>query len=108
MSLFITKNDTGPMHIAFCIEDTSNALFSPTDPALCGPYGADKAVVIAKKATCVPCVGKKCIIPNVLKLITPQEVIAAAEGLLKTNNKLDEIILNYRHRTNDLKKFCRL
>ena len=82
MSLFIT-NDTGPMHIAFALKTPVIALFSPTDPALCGPYRADKAVVIAKKATCVPCVGKKCYNPKCFELITPQEVIAAAEGLLK-------------------------
>ena len=37
MHLIIT-NDTGPMHVAFAMKTPTIALFSPTNPALCGPY----------------------------------------------------------------------
>jgi lipopolysaccharide heptosyltransferase II len=81
MSLFIT-NDTGPMHIAFALKTPAIALFSPTDPALCGPYKAEKALVLYKNTTCVPCMGKKCYNPVCLGRITPQEVGKAAALLL--------------------------
>jgi lipopolysaccharide heptosyltransferase II len=81
MSLFIT-NDTGPMHIAFALKTPAIALFSPTNPALCGPYKAGKVAVLYNKTTCVPCTGKKCFNPLCLSHISPQEVMDAAAQLL--------------------------
>jgi ADP-heptose:LPS heptosyltransferase len=81
MALFIT-NDTGPMHIAFALKTPTIALFSPTDPALCGPYKAEKALALRKDTTCVPCIGKKCYNPLCLAQISPREVVVAAEKLL--------------------------
>jgi len=82
MDIFIT-NDTGPMHIAFALKTTTIALFSPTDPELCGPYNAlGKFKAIAKPKICEPCIGKKCDNPRCLEQITVEEVIAEAEYLL--------------------------
>jgi lipopolysaccharide heptosyltransferase II len=81
MSLFIT-NDTGPMHIAFALKTPTIALFSPTDPALCGPYKAEKALALSKNTTCVPCIGKKCYNSLCLAQISPREVVEAAENIL--------------------------
>jgi lipopolysaccharide heptosyltransferase II len=82
MSLFIT-NDTGPMHLAFALKTPAVALFSPTDPELCGPYGAVNSVVINKPTICSPCKLKQCGNPLCLENIRPQEVIIAAEALLR-------------------------
>jgi ADP-heptose:LPS heptosyltransferase len=48
LSLYIT-NDTGPLHIACATQTPTIALFTPTDPALCGPYYAPHVSVIEKK-----------------------------------------------------------
>ena len=80
MALFIT-NDTGPMHIALALGVPTVALFSPTNPRICGPYGSDQSIVIEKPRTCSPCIGKKCQNPICMEQITPEEVIAAAKRL---------------------------
>jgi heptosyltransferase II len=87
MTLFIT-NDTGPMHIAFALKTPTIALFSPTDPVLCGPYQAEKALALSRNTTCVPCIGKKCYNPVCLALIKPSDVVKAAENLLASRDNL--------------------
>ena len=70
----VVSNDTGPMHVAFAMQIPTVALFAPTDPKLCGPYGIKNAVVIAKQRTCTPCLRKKCPEPFCLLQIGVQEV----------------------------------
>lgn len=77
MQLMIA-NDTGPMHVAFAVKTPTIGLFTPTDPDLCGPYFVESAVPIAKKATCSPCLRKKCREPFCLMQIGVQEVYDAA------------------------------
>lgn len=75
------SNDTGPMHIAFAMKTPTVALFSPTDPKLCGPYHAPNSLALYKKRTCTPCLRKKCAAPFCLLQISPQEVYDAAVSL---------------------------
>lgn len=70
---FIT-NDTGPMHMAFATKVPTIALFSPTDPNLCGPHHAKSSVAIAKNKTCFPCLRKKCHDPFCMRSIGIDEV----------------------------------
>ena len=83
MKIFIT-NDTGPMHIAFALNIPTVALFSPTNPQICGPYGNKKSIAIEKPKACFPCIGKNCKNPICMEQITPEEVIAAVERLWRT------------------------
>ncbi len=72
--LFIT-GDTGPMHLAFAVKTPTVALFSATDPALCGPWHNEgRVALIYKKRTCSPCLGKKCEEPFCLLQINPDLV----------------------------------
>lgn len=80
-NLMIT-NDTGPMHIAYAMNTPTIALFSPTDPKLCGPYFAQKALPIAKPRACNPCLRKKCLEPFCMLQIHPDEVFEAAQTFL--------------------------
>ena len=73
LDLFIT-NDTGPMHLSFAMETPTVALFSPTDPYLCGPYQCENAVAIKKRRACTPCLKKKCRLPFCMEQISPHEV----------------------------------
>lgn len=83
MNIFIT-NDTGPMHIALALKTSTIALFSPTDPKLCGPHKASgKFRVIAKPKICDPCIGKNCATPGCMEQIKVEEVIAEIESLLE-------------------------
>lgn len=79
--LLIT-NDTGPMHLAFAQNLPTIAIFSPTDPKLCGPYKIDHACPLYVRKTCFPCLGKKCRNPFCLLQISPREVIILAKKWL--------------------------
>jgi len=46
LSLFVT-NDSGPMHIAAAVGTPVVALFGPTHPERCGPYGTEHRVLRA-------------------------------------------------------------
>jgi lipopolysaccharide heptosyltransferase II len=82
MDLFIT-NDTGPMHMAYALKTPTIALFSPTDPVLCGPYKAQgKFKVIYKQVICNPCKGKSCDKPKCMEQIAVTEVLESAGSLL--------------------------
>lgn len=59
LDLFVT-NDTGPMHLSFATKTKTLALFSSTDPNLCGPFEAKYATILYQNKTCHPCLGKKC------------------------------------------------
>jgi len=82
LSLYIT-NDTGPLHIACTTTTPTIALFTPTDPALCGPYFAPHVSVLQKKPTCFPCLKKKCNEPFCMLQISTDEVLQAALALLE-------------------------
>jgi ADP-heptose:LPS heptosyltransferase len=56
----LVTNDTGPMHLGFATKTPTVALFSATDPHLCGPFAAKDAIVLYQKKTCHPCLGKSC------------------------------------------------
>ncbi len=81
LSLYIT-NDTGPLHIACAAKTPTIALFTPTDPVLCGPYFAPHVRVVQKKPTCFPCIKKKCQDPFCLLQISPGEVLKTALTIL--------------------------
>ncbi|MBS0620668.1 MAG: glycosyltransferase family 9 protein [Verrucomicrobia bacterium] len=70
----LVSNDTGPMHIGFALKVPTVALFTPTNPALCGPLRVKNAEVIAKPSTCTPCLRKKCQEPFCLLQIGVSEV----------------------------------
>jgi len=76
-SLMIS-NDTGPMHVAFAMKIPTVAIFTPTDPKLCGPYFSSHATIIEKNPTCTPCLRKKCRDPFCLLQISPQAVYDAS------------------------------
>lgn len=81
ISLFIT-NDTGPMHLAFSVRTPTVALFSPTDPLLCGPFHLDNVKVLSRPPCCAPCLRKRCKNPFCLLQISPEETFHAAQELL--------------------------
>ncbi len=84
LSLYIT-NDTGPLHIACATKTPTLALFTPTDPVLCGPYFAPHVSVLQKKPTCFPCLKKKCHEPFCMMQISTDEVLQEALRLMEEN-----------------------
>ena len=75
-------NDTGPLHLACALGKPVIGIYSATDPFLCGPHQANHAVAIAKKASCTPCLKKKCASPFCLLQIGTCEVSDAAIKML--------------------------
>lgn len=82
IDLLIT-NDTGPMHLAFAMDTKTVALFSSTDPSLCGPLGKKNTKVLYKHKTCTPCLGKKCRDAFCMLQHSPEEVLEHAAYLLE-------------------------
>ncbi len=73
----MVSNDTGAMHVAFAMHTPTVALFTPTNPAHCGPFAAKNVRTIAKAPTCTPCLRKKCTSPFCLLQIGVDEVYRA-------------------------------
>lgn len=78
----LISNDSGPFHLASALKTPALAVYSPTDPALCGPYNCPSSLVCAKPRTCSPCLRRKCREPFCLLQIGPEEVIEKALKLL--------------------------
>jgi lipopolysaccharide heptosyltransferase II len=55
----VFTNDSGPMHIAAALRVPVFALFGPTDPALCGPFGEGHHV-FQSVADCAGCYLRDC------------------------------------------------
>lgn len=83
-SLLIT-NDTGPMHLAFAQKLPTIAIFSPTNPKVCGPCNIDNAYPLYAPQTCFPCLGKRCRDPLCLLQISYRDVADLAVGIYRRN-----------------------
>ncbi len=74
----LISNDTGPVHLACALGRPVVALYSSTDPELCGPHKAPHATALYKRRTCEPCMKRKCRRPFCLLQIGVSEVVDAA------------------------------
>ena len=80
----VIANDSGPMHIAVAVKAKTIALFGPTSPHITGPIGQGRYAVLYKQAGCdVPCYDLSCGDYKCMGAITPQDVLEAAEKILK-------------------------
>jgi ADP-heptose:LPS heptosyltransferase len=80
-SVFIS-GDSAPLHVAAAVSTPFVALFGPTDPRRHLPPAKNFAV-IKKDAGCGPCYKPKCAKIRCMAAITPDEVLAQVEKLLK-------------------------
>ena len=81
MDLLIS-NDTGPVHLACALRRPVLAIYSSTDPHLCGPYKALYATALYKRRTCEPCLKRRCRRPFCLLQISIQEAVLTAQKML--------------------------
>ncbi|MBX7066370.1 MAG: glycosyltransferase family 9 protein [Parachlamydiales bacterium] len=81
MDLLIS-NDTGPVHLACALNKPVVAIYASTDPVICGPHKAEKTHVVSRRATCDPCLKRKCRVPFCFLQIGVDEVLEAAKKLL--------------------------
>lgn len=82
--LFIS-NDSGLMHVAGALNIPTVAIFGSTNPATTSPAG-EKTVLVHKNVECSPCLKKTCPTDfRCMTLITVDDVVAAANTLLKRN-----------------------
>ncbi len=81
-ALTVVTTDSGPMHLAAAVGTPVVALFGPTDPRRTGPYGTGHEIV-RTGIDCSPCFSKKCRTCQCMKDISPQQVLAAVERILK-------------------------
>ena len=71
-------NDSGPFHLACALNRPAIAVYSPTDPKLCGPHHSQSGIAIYKPRTCHPCLRRECQKPFCLLQIGPDEVVQKA------------------------------
>lgn len=76
----LVGGDTGPLHLAAALKVPVVALFGPTDPARNGPYGT-RSVVLRSRQSATSYKHHVAADDGLLS-ITPEEVIAAAKGLV--------------------------
>lgn len=81
-SSLLVSNDTGPMHLACSVRCPTVAIFSPTNPKLCGPVNMENVQILSRERTCNPCIRRKCKIPFCLLQISPDEVFQKCQMLL--------------------------
>ena len=73
--------DTGPLHIAAAMGTPVVAIFGPTEPTWTGPTGSPSRI-IRHKVPCGPCRNRQCGHHTCMRLVTVEEVVAAATELL--------------------------
>jgi len=71
-------NDTGPVHLACALDRPVVALYSSTDPRLCGPHKAKTAIAVSKRPSCDPCLKRKCHSPFCFLQIGVDEVVESS------------------------------
>ncbi len=80
------SNDSGPMHIAAALKTPLVALFGPTHPTYCLPYGirGDRAIIINQFLSCSPCQKRICPLGHhqCMRSIKPEIVIESIKKLL--------------------------
>lgn len=81
----LISNDTGPVHLACALGTPVLALYASTDPLLCGPHKAPKALALSKTPTCTPCLKRKCLRPFCLLQIGPEEAFEHCLKLLASS-----------------------
>lgn len=80
-SVFVS-GDSAPLHVSAAVSTPFVALFGPTDPRRHLPP-AKNCVLLKKDVPCGPCYKSKCAKGTCMSSITPEEVLAAVERLLK-------------------------
>jgi lipopolysaccharide heptosyltransferase II len=88
----LVTNDSGPMHLAAAVGTPIVAIFGPTDPRWCGPFGA-RAEIVTRNLDCSPCGVEKfaCVRRDCLTQIPVDEVHQAVLRLLRTQrNQTDQ------------------
>ncbi len=76
--------DSGPMHLAAALGTPLVALFGPTAPSRTGPYGTGPRRVLQEVLPCVPCLERRCRIPDqrlCMRSLDPHRVASEALAL---------------------------
>lgn len=78
----VVAADTGPLHLACAAMTPVVGLYGPTDPARNGPF-SPRDVVVRRTPLCSPCHKRRCAVhEGVMAVITPEEVLRAADRRL--------------------------
>ena len=78
----VVANDTGPFHLACALNKPVIGIYASTDPALCGPHKAEKAVIVSRRISCDPCLKRKCRQPFCFLQIGVDEVYSKIQDVL--------------------------
>ena len=78
----VISGDSGPMHIASAVGSNVVALFGPTSPAVTGPRGEGKHIVIQKDVGCkIPCYQPGCQSYKCMKAIEVNDILDAVKEI---------------------------
>lgn len=80
--LFLS-NDSGLMHVAGALNVPTVAIFGSTNPATTSPAG-ERTILVRREVPCSPCLKETCPTDfRCMTLVTVEDVVAAAQTLLK-------------------------
>ena len=79
---FIVGNDTGTAHVAAASATLMVVICGPTDPRRVRPLGRD-IVTLQADIPCISCYQKQCGHHSCMRLISPQDVLARIQALLR-------------------------
>lgn len=83
----LVTNDSGPMHIAAAMGTPVVAVFGPTDPSLCGPYG-EVHEAVKKELPCSCCYQVVCPIEHrCMETISVDEVVGRVKSKLDARDR---------------------
>jgi lipopolysaccharide heptosyltransferase II len=78
----VISGDSGPLHIASAVGSNVIALFGPTSPAITGPRGKGKKIVLQKDVGCkIPCYRSSCNSYKCMNAIEVTDILNAVEEL---------------------------
>jgi lipopolysaccharide heptosyltransferase II len=80
----VLSNDTGPFHLACALNRPAVGLYVSTDPLLCGPHHAHRAIAISRSSTCTPCLKRRCRDPFCFLQIPIDEVVDICSNQLRS------------------------
>ena len=83
----VISGDSAPLHIAAAVGANIIGLFGPTSPAITGPIGKGKVIIIQKPFDCqVPCYDQNCADNKCMQEITVEDVVSELKDFYCNKN----------------------
>ncbi len=80
-------SDSGPLHVASLVRTPVVQLLGPTDPIENAPWRETPSRTVRVPVACSPCGRRGCAAATCMRVVAPEQVVAAARELLVAENE---------------------